>query len=250
MYDFKEKVVVITGASRGIGEAAAHQFAKAGATVVVSSRKQDSIDEVAQAIINQGGQAHAIVCHNGDKSSREQLIEQVINTCGRIDVLINNAAANPYFGPVLDTEYDAMKKTIEVNIEGYFHLSQLAGKVMKEQGNGVIINTASVNGADPAAMQGIYSVTKTAIMSMTRSFAKECAAHGIRVNAILPGLTDTKFASALTQNEAMLKMILPQIPMARMAQPEEIAPAYLFLASDQASYITGVNLPVDCGFLA
>ncbi len=250
MYDFNNKIVVITGASRGIGAAVAHQFADAGATVVVSSRKQDSIDAVADTIQAGGGKAHAIACHNGDKDSREQLIEQVIATCGRLDVLINNAAANPYFGPVLDTDYAAMKKTIEVNIEGYFHLSQLAGQQMKKQGGGVIINTASVNGADPAAMQGIYSVTKTAIMSMTRSFAKECAAHGIRVNAVLPGLTDTKFASALTQNEAMLKMILPQIPMRRMAQPDEIAPAYLFLASDQAAYITGVNLPVDGGFLA
>ncbi|GAA4819156.1 short-chain dehydrogenase [Marinicella pacifica] len=250
MYDFNKKVVVITGASRGIGETAAHQFAKAGATVVVSSRKQDSIDQVAEDIRKLGGKTHAIVCHNGDKTSRERLISQVVEQCGRIDVLINNAAANPYFGPVLDTGYDAMKKTIEVNIEGYFHLSQLAGQQMKKQGSGVIINTASVNGADPAPMQGIYSVTKTAIMAMTRSFAKECAAHGIRVNAVLPGLTDTKFASALTQNEAMLKMILPQIPMGRMAQPEEIAPAYLFLASDQAGYITGVNLPVDGGFLA
>ena len=250
MYDFNHKVVVITGASRGIGEAAAHQFSQAGATVVVSSRKQDSIDKVAETIIEKGGKAHAIVCHNGDKDSRQQLIDNVIEQCGRLDVLINNAAANPYFGPILDTGFEAMKKTIEVNIEGYFHLSQLAGREMKKQGGGVIINTASVNGADPAAMQGIYSVTKTAIMSMTRSFAKECASHGIRVNAILPGLTDTKFASALTQNEAMLKMILPQIPMGRMAQPDEIAPAYLFLASDQAAYITGVNLPVDGGFLA
>ncbi|KAA3641061.1 MAG: SDR family NAD(P)-dependent oxidoreductase [Proteobacteria bacterium] len=250
MYDFNKKVVVITGASRGIGAAVAQQFAKAGAMVVVSSRKQASIDQVAQAIIKQGGQAHAITCHNGEKASRQQLIDRVITECGRLDVLINNAAANPYFGPVLNTNYEAMKKTIEVNIEGYFHLSQLAGQIMKKQGGGVIINTASVNGADPAAMQGIYSVTKTAIMAMTRSFAKECAVHGIRVNAILPGLTDTRFASALTQNEAMLKMILPQIPMGRMAQPEEIAPAYLFLASDQATYITGVNLPVDGGFLA
>ncbi|MCX7544823.1 glucose 1-dehydrogenase [Marinicella gelatinilytica] len=250
MYDFNEQVVVITGASRGIGAAIAQQFAKAGATVVVSSRHQDTIDQVADNIRKHGGQAHAISCHNGDKESRQKLIDAVMQLCGRIDVLINNAAANPYFGPVLNTGYEAMQKTIEVNIEGYFHLSQLAGQIMKKQGKGVIINTASVNGSDPAAMQGIYSVTKTAIMAMTRSFAKECAQFGIRVNAVLPGLTDTKFASALTQNEAMLKMILPQIPMGRMAQPDEIAPAYLFLASDQAAYITGVNLPVDGGFLA
>ncbi len=250
MFDFNNKVVVITGASRGIGESIARQFAAAGAHVVVSSRSQDSIDEVAKSIRADGGKASAISCHNGDKASREALIKQVLESQGRVDVLINNAAANPYFGPVLDTGYEAIKKTIEVNIEGYFHLSQLAGQVMKKQGGGVIINTASVNGVDPAAYQGIYSITKTAIMAMTRSFAKECAQFGIRVNAVLPGLTDTKFASALTQNEAMLKMILPQIPMGRMAQPEEIAPAYLFLASELATYITGINLPVDGGFLA
>jgi|SRR5690554_416751 len=250
MFNFNNQVIVITGASRGIGESVARQFAAAGAHVVISSRSQEHIDKVAKSIQADGGKASAISCHNGDKDSREALIKQVLKAQGRIDVLINNAAANPYFGPVLDTGYEAIKKTIEVNIEGYFHLSQLAGQVMKKQGSGVIINTASVNGVDPAAYQGIYSVTKTAIMAMTRSFAKECAAYGIRVNAVLPGLTDTKFASALTQNEAMLKMILPQIPMGRMAQPEEIAPAYLFLASQQATYITGVNLPVDGGFLA
>ncbi len=249
MTQFNNQVVLITGASRGIGEAIAHQFAAEGAHVVVSSRSQDGIDAVADAIKAKGGKASAITCHNGDKESREQLIQQTVAELGRIDVMINNAAANPYFGNVLDMGFAAIQKTIEVNIEGYFHMSQLAGQQMREQKSGVIINTASVNGRTTGYNQSLYSASKAAIISMTESFAKECAPFGIRVNAVLPGLTDTKFASALTQNEAMLKMILPQIPLGRMAQPEEIAPADLFLASDAAQYITGVSLPVDGGYL-
>lgn len=249
MTEFKDKVVLITGASRGIGEAIAHQFAAQGAHVVVSSRSQEGIDKVANAIKANGGQASAITCHNGERESREALISQTVDQLGRIDVMINNAAANPYFGNVLDMGFAAIEKTIEVNIEGYFHMSQLAGRVMREQKSGVIINTSSVNGRITGFNQSLYSASKAAIISMTESFAKECAAFGIRVNAVLPGLTDTKFASALTQNDAMLKMILPQIPLGRMAQPEEIAPAYLFLASEAAQYITGVSLPVDGGYV-
>lgn len=249
-HNFKNKIILVTGASRGIGQAIAEQFAQAGGTVIVSSRSLESCQKVVDHIKDQGGQAHAITCHNGDKTSRIELMDQVQKQFGRLDVLVNNAAANPYFGNVLDTGYEAMKKTVEVNIEGYFHMSQLAGQLMREQQSGVIINTASVNGQVPGWNQAIYSTSKAAIMSMTLSFAKECAQFGIRVNAVLPGLTDTKFASALTQNPALLKMILPQIPMNRMAQPEEIAPAFLFLASDAASYITGVNLPVDGGYLS
>ena len=249
-HTFENKVVLITGASRGIGQSVAEQFAAQGAIVIVSSRSLESCQTVVDAIIKNGGKAHAIACHNGDPESRIALIEQIKKQFNRLDVLVNNAAANPYFGNVLDTGYEAMKKAVEVNVEGYFHLSQLAGQVMREQQAGVIINTASVNGMVPGWNQAIYSNSKAAIISMTQSFAKECAQFGIRVNAVLPGLTDTKFASALTQNPTMLKMILPQIPMARMAQPEEIAPAFLFLASPAASYITGISLPVDGGFLA
>jgi NAD(P)-dependent dehydrogenase (short-subunit alcohol dehydrogenase family) len=249
MFSLKNKVALITGASRGIGEEIAKLYAKAGAHVIVSSRKQDVIDAVAAKINNAGGKATALTCHIGDQGAIEGLIATIKRDIGNIDILVNNAAANPYFGHILDTPLSALKKTIEVNIEGYFLMSQLAGQMMRESGGGCIINTASVNGVTPGPMQGIYSITKAAIISMTKSFAKECAPQNIRVNAVLPGLTDTKFASALTSNEAMLKQIMPMIPMNRMAQPEEIAPAFLFLASPAASYITGINIPVDGGIL-
>ena len=249
MFSLKNKVALVTGSSRGIGEEVAKLYAKAGANVIVSSRRQEGINRVAEEINHQGGNAIAVECHIGDRSSIQSLFETIESKFGKLDILVNNAAANPYFGHILDTPYSAMEKTVEVNIEGYFLMSQLAGQSMRKNGGGCIINTASVNGVSPAPMQGIYSISKAAIISMTKAFARECAPQNIRVNAVLPGLTDTKFASALTQNETMLKQILPLIPMHRMAQPEEIAPIFLFLASDAASYITGTNIPVDGGLL-
>ena len=244
------KVAVITGASRGIGEAVARLFAAQGAHVVVSSRRIDSCEAVAESIRQAGGSASAAACHVGDADARAALIDGVIAAHGRVDILVNNAATNPYFGHVLDTPMEMAAKTIDVNIAGVFHLSQLAARQMRDQGGGVILNTASVNAAVPAAGQGIYSITKAAMLSMTRLFAKECADLGIRVNAVLPGLTETKFASALTGNPALMARLLPMIPQGRAAQPEEIAPAFLFLASDAAAYITGTSITADGGMLA
>jgi aminoglycoside phosphotransferase (APT) family kinase protein/NAD(P)-dependent dehydrogenase (short-subunit alcohol dehydrogenase family) len=244
------KVAIVTGSSRGIGEAVARLFANQGAYVVVTSRKIDACESVAQSIRGAGGKAMAIACHVGEPDQRRALIERVASDLGRIDILVNNAATNPHFGHILDTPESMLQKTVDVNLAGFFHLCQLAGRVMREQGGGVIINTASVNGVSPAPYQGIYSVTKAAIISMTRAFAKECGDLGIRVNTVLPGLTDTKFASALTSNDALLKGVLPLIPQGRVAEPEEIAPAFLYLASDASAYVTGTCLTVDGGMLA
>lgn len=249
VFDLSGKVALITGASRGIGMAVAHLFAQFGAEVIVSSRKQDAVQEVADAINAKGGKAHAMACHIGNAEAVSGLMSDIKQQFGALDILVNNAATNPYFGHILDTDESAIAKTVEVNIQGYFQMSQLAGQLMRETGGGSIINTASVNGVRAGPMQGIYSITKAAVIAMTEAFAKECAPLNIRVNAVLPGLTETKFAAALTQNEAMLKSVLPLIPMHRVAQPEEIAPAFLFLASDAASYVTGISLPVDGGLL-
>ncbi len=248
-FDLSGKTALITGASRGIGEAVARLYARQGAHVIISSRKQEDLDTLAESIRSDGGNADAIACHIGDSDAIEALFERIGSEFGGLDILVNNAATNPYFGHILDTPTSMFDKTVEVNIEGYFRMSQLAGQLMRERKGGVIINTSSVNGIRPGFNQGVYSITKAAIISMTQAFARECAPQGIRVNAVLPGLTETKFASALTQNEALLKMILPMIPMNRVADPSEIAPAFLFLASDEASYVTGVALPVDGGWL-
>lgn len=250
IFDLSGRVALVTGASRGIGEATARLLARHGAHVIVSSRRQDSVAAVAEAIRADGGKASALACHVGETDSIEAAFALIEQQHGRLDILVNNAATNPHFGHITETPVSMIEKTFEVNIRGYFVMSQKAALLMKAHGGGSIVNTSSINGIRPGPGQGIYSVTKAAVISMTQAFAKECAPWKVRVNAVLPGLTDTKFAAALIQNERMLKMILPLIPMNRVARPEEIAPAILFFASDAASYITGTCLPVDGGFLA
>jgi NAD(P)-dependent dehydrogenase (short-subunit alcohol dehydrogenase family) len=249
LFDLSGRVALITGASRGIGEATARLLAEQGAHVIVSSRKQEDLDQVAATITAAGGKATAIAAHQGESAALKNLMAEIAEKFGRLDILVNNAATNPYFGHISDTDAGMVDKTLQVNIKGYFELSALASKLMKKSGGGAIVNIASINGIKPGNMQGIYSITKAAVINMTLAFAKECAPWKIRANAVLPGLTDTKFASALTKNEQILKAVLPQIPLGRMARPEEIAPAILFLVSDASSYVTGTTLTVDGGFL-
>lgn len=250
LFDLTGKVALITGASRGIGEAIARLLAAYGAKVIVSSRKKEACEAVTASIREQGGEALAMACHVGDMAQIDQLFAEIKSQFGRLDILVNNAAANPYFGHILDTDLAAYNKTVDVNIRGYFFMSIAAGKIMKEQGGGVILNTASVNGISPGYMQGIYSITKAAVISMTKAFAKECGGLNIRVNALLPGLTETKFASALTSDEKILKSALKQIPLGRTAQPEEMAGTVLYLVSDASSYTTGTTVVVDGGYLS
>ena len=250
LFDLTGRVALITGASRGIGEATARLLAEQGAHVVVSSRKQADLDVVAQSIQAEGGKATAIAAHQGDSAALKHLIDRITGEIGRLDILVNNAATNPYFGHIADTDVGMIEKTLQVNIKGYFELSALAAKVMKAQGGGAIVNIASINGEKPAPFQGIYSISKAAVINMTQAFARECGPWKVRVNAVLPGLTDTKFASALIKNEPIRRSITDTLPLQRVAQPQEIAPAVLYLASDAASYVTGTTLVVDGGFLA
>ena len=250
LFDLSGRVALITGASRGIGAATARLLAEQGAHVVVSSRKQADLDRVAAEIAQAGGRATPIAAHQGDSTALAELMRQISNDLGRLDILVNNAATNPHFGHIADTEMSMVDKTLQVNVKGYFELSALGAKAIRASGGGAIVNVASINGVRPAMFQGIYSITKAAVINMTQAFARECAPWKVRVNAVLPGLTDTKFASAITQNDAIRKSITDQLPLQRMAQPEEIAPAVLYLSSDASSYVTGTTLVVDGGFLA
>ena len=250
LFDLDGKIALVTGASRGIGEAIAKLLAQQGAHVIVSSRKIDGCQEVADAIVAAGGKASAMACHIGEMEQITATIAAIRSQFGKLDILVNNAATNPYFGNVLDTDLNAFQKTVDVNIRGYFFMSVEAGKLMRENGGGAILNVASVNGIVPGLMQGIYSITKAAVINMTKLFAKECAQFGIRCNALLPGLTDTKFASALVQNDSILKPALQRIPLARPADPSEMAGTVLYLVSDASSYTTGTAINVDGGMLS
>ena len=250
LFDLDGKIAFVSGASRGIGEAIAKLLAQQGAHVIVSSRKLEGCQAVADAIIAEGGKSTAIACHIGEMEQIQSVFAQIREQFGRLDILVNNAATNPQFCNVLDTDLSAFQKTVDVNIRGYYFMSIEGGKLMKESGGGSIINVASINGVSPGEFQGIYSVTKAAVISMTKVFAKECAQFGIRCNALLPGLTDTKFASALVKNDAILKTALAQIPLKRVADPSEMAGAVLYLASDASSYTTGTALNVDGGYLS
>ncbi len=249
LFNLNGKVALITGASRGIGEATARLLAEQGAHVVISSRKQEDLDRVAASIEAGGGKCTAIAAHQGESAALKHLMTEIEQRFGKLDILVNNAATNPYFGHITDTDVSMIDKTLQVNIKGYFELASLAAKLMKKGGGGAIVNIASINGVKPGMFQGIYSISKAAVINMTQAFAKECAPWKIRVNAVLPGLTETKFASALTQNEQILKVALQSIPLARVAQPAEIAPAILYLVSDAASYVTATTLTVDGGLV-
>ena len=249
LFDLSGKVALITGASRGIGEATARVLAQHGAHVVISSRKQAALDIVAESIINEGGKATAIAAHQGDSAALQALLGEIESGLGRLDILVNNAATNPYFGHVANTDMSMVEKTLQVNIKGYFELCSLAAKMMEKSGGGSIINVASINGRKPAPMQGIYSITKAAVINMTQSFARECGPWKVRVNAVLPGLTQTQFAGALIDNKAFREDFLRQVPLGRIAQPSEIASAILFLSSEAASYVTGASLTVDGGYM-
>jgi len=246
LFDLSGKIALVTGASRGIGQAIAELLAQQGAHVIVSSRKQEGCQAVASSILAAGHSAEAYACHIGDMVQINTIMQHIRDSHGRLDILVNNAATNPYFGHILDTPVEAFDKTIDVNMRGYFYMSVAAGKLMREQGGGAIVNTASINGLRPGAMQGIYSITKAAVISMTKSFAMECAPHNIRVNALLPGLTKTKFAGALF-NEGIYEEVIKQIPMKRHAEPQEMAGTVLYLVSDAASYVTGEAVVVDGG---
>lgn len=249
-FNLKGKKALVTGASRGIGESIAKTLAAYGAELILASRKIDDLRKVEEDIKRSGGVAGSIACNTGEMEQIGALFEEIKKRHGRLDILVNNAATNPYFGDVLGADEKVWDKTFAVNLKGMFFASQHAARMMKESGGGAIVNVASVNGIKPAPFQGIYSMTKAGVIALTKSFAKELAPFNIRVNALLPGLTDTKFSAALTSNKDILNLVLPSIPMGRVARPEEMAGAVLYLISDMASYTTGATIVVDGGMLA
>lgn len=244
------KVAIITGASRGIGEAIAVCFARRGAKVVVSSRKMDGLSAVADKIKNAGGEATPIVCHAGKENQIDALVEAAISRYGKVDILVNNAAANPYFGPMMGVDWGAWDKTFEVNTKGYFAATRAVVRHLQSRNApGSIVNVASIAGMTAAIAQGVYGMSKAAVISMTKTLAVELGGSGIRINAIAPGLVETYFAGALLANEDLVRRMTEQAPVRRVGKPDDIAGLALVLASDASNYMTGQVVVADGGMM-
>jgi NAD(P)-dependent dehydrogenase (short-subunit alcohol dehydrogenase family) len=247
LFDLTGKVAVVTGASKGIGEAIARLFARFGASVVVSSRKQNACDALASEIKTQGGEATGIAAHVGDTDQLRLLVDHTISIYGGIDILVNNAASNPVFGPSLACDSAAFDKIMGANVKAPFELSKLCYPSLKARGGGSIIMMSSIAGEMPDPGLGMYSVSKASLNMLTKVLAKEWGPDGIRVNAICPGLIKTKFSQALWQDETIQNRFTKNLPIARMGTTDEISPLALFLASNASSYCTGSLFYADGG---
>lgn len=250
-YDLAGKVAVISGASRGIGEAIARAYVGAGANIVIGSRRLENIKPVADALNEIGpGEAVGIEAHAGKAENAQVMVDTALNHFGRLDIAVNNAATNPHFGPLLEAEEWQWDKILEVNVKGYFWLCQAAARQMRKQGTGGrIINISSIAGIEPGPMMGIYSVSKSAVIMLTKALAVELGADNIRVNAIAPGFVRTRFSSALWENSALSSTLIGKTPLGRYAEPDEVSGLALYLASEQSDFATGGVFTLDGGYL-
>jgi NAD(P)-dependent dehydrogenase (short-subunit alcohol dehydrogenase family) len=249
MIDFslQGKVAIITGASQGIGEAIAMAFAQAGARVVVSSRKLESVTRVAQEIEKTSNAALAVQAHMGYLDQVKSLVAQTLEKWGRVDIVVNNAGTNPHFGPILTADEGQVDKTLDVNLKGYFRLAQVAVPHMKEQGGGKIVNIASVGGLRPPHRMGVYGITKAGDIMLTQVLARELGQYNIQVNAIAPGIVQTKFSRVLWEDAELMARYQANVPLRRVGKPEDVAGAALYLASPASDWVTGTVLVVDGG---
>lgn len=245
--DLAGKVAVVTGGSRGIGEGIALALSEFGARLVLASRKIEGLNQVKEKVEAQGGEAVCVPAHMGNTETLQGVVDCALENFGTVDILVNNAATNPIFGPVTEADLPAWEKIMDVNLKGVFFLSKLVGAIMLEKGSGSIINISTEAAVRPAPFLGVYSISKAGLDMVTKSLALEWGPGGIRVNGIAPGLVQTKFSQALWSNDDIRQTVESKIPLGRMAQPPEIAGLAVFLASDAASFITGQTILVDGG---
>ncbi len=241
------KIALITGASRGIGKAIALAFADAGADVAIASRKLEDLEKVAGEIEAKGGKALCVPTHTRKIDDLQNFVDKAMEVYNRIDILVNNAAANPGMGAIVDTEEKIYDHIMETNLKGYFMLSKLVGKIMRDQKEGVIINISSAGGLSPAEGLGPYCISKAGINMLTKAMALEMGPYNVRVNAIAPRIVKTKFSEALWTNEELMKREYQFTPLKCVATPEEIAQTALYLASSATNYMTGHVLVMNGG---
>lgn len=242
------KVAIITGASKGIGKSIARALGQQGAKIVIASRRQEAVEETANEFSAEGIAAVGIAAHMGDEAQVKNLVEQTVKIFGGIDIIVNNAAINPTFGPIAETGSELFDKIMQVNVKGPLALCKFAYTGMKQRGGGSIINISSIEGITPGPGLGLYSMSKATLIAMTKVLAKEWGTDHIRVNVICPGLINTKFSGALTGNEKILKQVLAKQALPQLAEPDDIAGLALFLATDASSFCTGGIFTADGGY--
>lgn len=247
MFDLTQKVAIVTGSSKGIGRAIAEALARAGAKVVVSSRNLEACEEVAKGLRSEGREAIAVACHIGKRGDVEALVARTREHFGRIDILVSNAAVNPYFGPITGLGDEAFDKVMQSNIRSTIWLANLVRPEMAARKDGVIIIVSSIGGLKGTDSLGIYAISKAADMQLARNLAVEWGPHNIRVNTIAPGLVRTDFARALWENPKLLEATEKHTPLRRIGDPEDIAGAAVFLASRAGRWMTGQTIVIDGG---
>ncbi|NUP09340.1 MAG: glucose 1-dehydrogenase [Polyangiaceae bacterium] len=243
------KTALVTGASRGIGLAIARAYVENGAKVAIVSRKQENLEQAKAELAKDGLPVETIAMHVGREGAAEELVRDVVARLGKIDILVNNAATNPHFGPTVTADDKVFDKTFETNARAYFALARETAKHLVDRGApGSLIFVSSTQGILASPLMGVYGMTKAAVISLAKTLAVELGPSGIRVNCIAPGLVDTRFAATLVQNDDIVKRWTERAALRRYGRPEEIAGAAVFLASDAASYITGETIVIDGGY--
>lgn len=249
MSQLKDKVAIVTGGSRGIGQSIAEVFAREGATIVICGRKQNTLDEVAAGMKGLAGRVVPVACHVGKLEELQRLVDTTARDFGKIDILVNNAATNIAQGPAIEMDDGQFDKMVEVNLKSTYRLMRLTAPGMCQRGSGSIINIASIAGLRPQYHGLLYSMTKAALIMMTQSYAVELGPKGVRVNAIAPGLVQTVLSEYYWKDDSRLQQLMAHQPIRHLGQPPEIAEVALMLASDASSYLTGQTIVVDGGRL-
>ncbi len=243
------KVALVTGGSRGIGLAMAKALAEGGARVAIASRKPENLEAAKAELAATGAEVESFVSNVGKEGAAAELVKAVVDRFGKLDVLVNNAATNPHFGPTVTADEKVFDKTFETNARAYFSLAkETANHLVSRNAPGSMIFISSTQGLLGSPLMGVYGMTKAAVISLAKTLAVELGPSGIRVNVIAPGLVATRFAAALIQNDELNKRWIDRAPLRRIGSPEDIGGLALFLASDASSYITGQTIVVDGGF--
>ena len=247
MLDLNNKTAIVSGGSKGIGKAIAMKLAQAGANVVICSRKKENLDSAVNEAESNGLTLIPIECNTSNKESIQSVVDLTLEKFDRVDVLVNNAAANPYYGPILNSEDSHWDKIFDVNVKGYFNFAKACSKTMIANNSGKIINVASIAAKTPLEGLGVYNISKAAVVMLTKVLAKELGEHNIQVNTLAPGLIKTDFSKALWENEDTYNKIVKSIPQGKMGSPDDISGMALYLASEASDFVTGSIFTVDGG---